>query len=215
VTGEFNLFHAGYLLQGAVWTLLLAVIAILGGGVLGLVVAIGRVARPWPVRLLAGAYVQVIQGTPLLILMFIAFFGLSILGITLPALVAAGVALVLYSAAFLGEIWRGCFQAVPQAQHEAGAALGLRPFAILRLIVLPQAVRIAVPPTVGFLVQVVKNTSIASIVGFTELARAGQIVNNATFQPFLCFTIVAGIYFLLCYPLSCWARALERRLVPA
>ena len=215
MTGGFNLFHAGYLLQGAVWTLLLAVIAILGGGLLGLVVAIGRVARAWPIRLLAGTYVQVIQGTPLLILMFIAFFGLSILGITLPALVAAGAALVLYSAAFLGEIWRGCFQAVPRAQHEAGSALGLRPLAILRLVVLPQAVRIAVPPTVGFLVQVVKNTSIASIVGFTELTRAGQIVNNATFQPFLCFTVVAGIYFLLCYPLSRWARALERRLVPA
>jgi polar amino acid transport system permease protein len=147
--------------------------------------------------------------------MFIAFFGLSIMRIDLPPLAAAGISLILYSAAFLGEIWRGCFEAVPKAQREAGTALGLRPWQVLRLIVLPQAVRLAVPPTVGFLVQVVKNTSIASIVGFTELTRAGQIVNNSTFQPFLCFAVVAACYFLLCYPLSQWARALERRLHPA
>ena len=212
MSGGFNAIHLQFLAQGAAWTVALSFIAILGGGALGLLVAVARVSRPALVRWLAGASVQLIQGTPLLILMFVAFFGLSIVSVSLPALVAAGLALVLYTAAFLGEIWRGCFEAVPRAQREAALALGLRPWAVLRLVVLPQALRLAVPPTVGFLVQVVKNTSIASIVGFTELTRAAQLVNNATFQPFLCFGVVAGLYFLLCWPLSLWARRLERRL---
>jgi polar amino acid transport system permease protein len=82
-------------------------------------------------------------------------------------------------------------------------------------VVLPQALRIATPPTVGFMVQIVKNTSLASVVGFVELARAGQVVNNSLFQPFLVYMLVAGLYFLLCFPLSWWSRQLERRLLVA
>ena len=212
MSGGFSAVHLQFLAQGALWTVALSLIGILGGGALGMLVAVSRIARPAPLRWVAAAYVQLVQGTPLLILMFVAFFGLSLVGVSLPALAAAGLALVLYTAAFLGEIWRGCFQAVPAAQREAALALGLRPWAVLRLVVLPQALRLAVPPTVGFLVQVVKNTSIASIVGFTELTRAAQLVNNATFQPFLCFGVVAALYFMLCWPLSLWARRLERRL---
>jgi polar amino acid transport system permease protein len=78
-------------------------------------------------------------------------------------------------------------------------------------VILPQAVKIAIPPTVGFMVQIVKNTSLASVIGFVELARAGQIVNNSTFEPFVIFTCVAAIYFALCYPLSVASRTLERR----
>ncbi len=130
----------------------------------------------------------------------------------MPALAAAGFALTLYTGAFLGEIWRGCLQSVPRAQTEAGSGLGLRPLPVLLLVVLAQALRIATPPTVGFMVQVIKNTSIASIVGFVELTRAGQVVNNSTFQPFLCFVIVGAMYFAVCYPLSLWSRALKARL---
>ena len=85
----------------------------------------------------------------------------------------------------------------------------------MRLVVLPQALRIATPPTVGFMVQIVKNTSLASVVGFVELARAGQVVNNSLFEPFLVYMLVAGLYFLLCFPLSWWSRQLERRLLVA
>jgi polar amino acid transport system permease protein len=212
ITPRFGLLHFEFLLQGLLWTVGLAAIGLLGGGALGLLVALGRTARAAIPRRLATVFVQVIQGTPLLILMFIAYFGVSIVGVRVPALAAAGFALTIYTGAFLGEVWRGCLQSVPAAQREAGASLGLRPLHVLWLVVLPQALRIAVPPTVGFMVQVIKNTSIASIVGFVELTRAGQVINNSTFQPFLCFVIVGALYFLICYPLSLWSRALELRL---
>ena len=114
-------------------------------------------------------------------------------------------------AAFLGEIWRGCIEAVPRTQWEASDCLGLNRFQQYAYVILPQAVQLAIPPTVGFMVQIVKNTSLASVIGFVELARAGQIVNNSTFEPFTIFTVVAAIYFAMCYPLSLAARALERK----
>jgi polar amino acid transport system permease protein len=120
--------------------------------------------------------------------------------------------LTLYVGAFLGEIWRGCIQAVPRTQWEASDCLGLNRFHQYAYVILPQAVRIATPPTVGFMVQVVKNTSLASVIGFVELTRAGQIVNNSTFQPLAVFLLVAAIYFAICYPLSIASRVLERKM---
>ena len=117
----------------------------------------------------------------------------------------------LYASGYLGEIWRGAIQSVPWQQWEASAALAMGRAQQLRYVVLPQAVRIAVPPTVGFTVQLVKNTSIVSIIGFVELARAGQLVNNATFQPFKVFAVVALLYFAVCWPISLLARRLEGR----
>jgi polar amino acid transport system permease protein len=209
---NLNLYHVEYLLQGAVWTLALSAIALAGGAVLGFAVALAYVGKSRWMHAAAVGFVQIVQGTPLLILMFIAYFGLAILGSDLPALVAAGASLTIYAAAFLGDIWRGCFQAGPPEQWEGAWSLGLHPLQALRLVILPQALRIAIPPTVGFLVQMVKNTSIASVVGFIELTRAAQIVNNSTFQPFLCFLIVGAIYFAICYPMSRWSIALEARM---
>lgn len=200
-----------YLLQGAEWTLVLSAIAFAGGGIIGVLVAFARIARWWPLRLLAECYVQLIQGTPLLILLFIAYFGFTLIGIDLPALVAAAVALVVYSAAFLGEIWRGCLEAVPRAQWVGADALGLNRLQILFYVIVPQAARIALPPTVGFLVQIVKNTSLCALVGFIELARAGQLMVNVTFQPGRIFGTVALLYFLICFPLSLISRRLEVR----
>ncbi len=191
----FNANHLVFLLQGAGWTLVLSLIAFVGGGLLGFVVALCRISTLRPLRWLSAAYVQLVQGTPLLILMFLAYFGLSIVGLSLPALVAAGISMTIYVSAYIGEIWRGCQR--------------------MGLVVLPQALRIATPPTVGFMVQIVKNTSLASVVGFVELARAGQVVNNSLFEPFLVYMLVAGLYFLLCFPLSWWSHQLERRLLVA
>jgi len=210
---NFNWLHVGFLLQGLAWTLGLSVIAALGGGAVGFGLALARLHRLAPVRALAWAYVQLMQGTPLLILMFLGYFGFNMLGFqNLPALVAAGVAMTLFSSAYLGEIWRGCIQSVPRPQWEAAECLGLEGWPRLRHVVLPQALRIATPPTVGFAVQIVKNTSLASVVGFVELAQAGKLVNNSTFQPFLVYALVAGLYFLICWPLSAWSRRLERKL---
>lgn len=208
---QLNAHHIWYLIMAAQWTVLLSLIAFAGGALVGLPIALMRVSPSHALRIVAGGYIQLIQGTPLLILLFLTYFGLGILGYKLAPLVAAGLALTLYAAAFLGEIWRGCIEAVPRTQWEASDCLGLGRFQQYAHVILPQAFRMAIPPTVGFMVQIVKNTSLASVVGFVELARAGQIVNNSTFEPFIIFCIVAAIYFAMCYPLSLASRFLERR----
>ena len=212
---SFSTTHLEFLLLGAAWTVALTLIAFLGGGLVGFVIALTRVYAFGPLRWLAAGYVMLIQGTPLLVLMFLMYFGVAMAGVELSPLAAAGLALTIYVSAYIGEIWRGCTQAVPRTQWEAAECLALSRVQRMRLVVLPQALRIATPPTVGFMVQIVKNTSLASVVGFVELARAGQVVNNSIFQPFLVYMLVAGLYFLLCFPLSAWSRQLERRLLVA
>lgn len=146
-------------------------------------------------------------------MLFLIYFGLAMIGLdALPGIVAAGAGLIIYSSAFLAEIWRGCLQSVPRTQWEAAECLALTPTQRMFRVVLPQAMRIATAPTVGFLVQIVKNTSLASVIGFVELAQAGKIVNNAVFEPFPVFIIVACFYFAICFPLSLWSRGLERKL---
>ena len=209
---EFSSNEVLLLLGAARWTVVLSVIAFLGGGVMGLAIAVLRTSPLRVLSLPAWLFVEIFQGTPLLLQLFIVFFGLSLVGATLDPWTAVAIGLTCYTGAFLGEIWRGCIEAVPPQQSEAAAALGLRRLQAMRLVVLPQAFRIAIPPTVGFLVQVIKSTSLASIVGFAELTRVAQQVNNAVYEPFLVFGIVAAIYFALCWPLSLASLALERRL---
>ena len=201
-----------FLLSAARWTLLLSAIAFLGGGTLASLMLFLRFAQPgWGARLVY-LYVELFQGTPLLLQLFLVFFGLPWLGIEVSPLMAAGIALTLYAAAFLTEIWRGCVEAIPRGQWEGSAAVGLTFWHQMRYIVLPQALVIALPPTVGFLVQLVKATALSSIVGFNDLTRAGTIVSNATFQPLLVYGLVALIYFAMCYPLTVCSRLMERKL---
>ena len=206
-----NSNHLLYLLQGTGWTVALSLIAFVGGGFFGLVVALARVSAWKPLRLASAGYVQLIQGTPLLVILFMTFFGLPVLGLKLSPLAAAGVSLTIYVSAYLGEIWRGCIESVPRAQWEAAECLALTRSQRMRLVVLPQALRIATPPTVGFMVQIIKNTSLASVVGFVELARSGQLINNSVFEPFLVYVVIAVLYFAMCFPLSRWSQRLERR----
>lgn len=202
-----------FLLGALRWTVLLTLVAFLGGGLGGFLVALARVSTIRPVRLAASAYVGLLQGTPLLMQLFLAFYGLAVVtGLRLDPWPAVALAFTLYAAAFLGDIWRGTIEAIPRAQWEAGTALGLRRWAVLRTIVLPQAARIAIPPTVGFLVQLIKNTSVAAIVGFVELTRAGQLMVNVTFQPMVVYPLVAVLYFAICWPISWAAGRLEARL---
>ena len=210
-----NANHMLFLLQGAAWTVGLSLIAFAGGGLLGLVVALCRVSPVKAVRVVTAGYVQLVQGTPLLVILFMSFFGLPVLGLKISPLTAASLSLTVYVGAYLGEIWRGCIQSVPRAQWEAAECLALTRVQRMRLVVLPQAVRIATPPTVGFMVQIVKNTSLASVVGFVELARSGQLINNSVFEPFLIYVVIAVLYFAMCFPLSRWSQRLERRNSPA
>ncbi len=210
--GGLTLLHLQFLLIGAAWTVCLSLIAFVGGGIAGGAIALARISPIKAVRWLAIAWIQLIQGTPLLVVLFVCYFGLSIVGFELPGLVAAGIAMVVYVSAYLGEIWRGCIESVPRTQWEAAECLALTRTQRMRLVILPQAIRIATPPTVGFMVQIVKNTSLASIVGFVELVRAGQLINNSIFQPFSVYLLIAVMYFAICFPLSVWSRRLEERL---
>ncbi|MDX3926027.1 MAG: amino acid ABC transporter permease [Shinella sp.] len=210
MTTAFNINHLQFLLNGVVWTLVLTAMAFVGGGIFGFLVALARITPSRAVRIVAAAYVQLIQGTPLLVIMFIIYFGLPTLGFSISPLVAAGISLTIYVSAYLGEIWRGCLESVPKAQWEAAECLALSKSQRMFKVILPQAIRIATPPTVGFSVQIVKNTSLASVVGFVELTRAGQLINNSIFEPFLIYLIVAALYFCLCFPLSAFSQRLER-----
>jgi polar amino acid transport system permease protein len=208
---SLNPNHLVFLLNGAVWTVGLSLVAFIGGGALGFLVALSRISPLRALRLASGAYVQVIQGTPLLVLMFLLYFGLPTIGVKVSPLLAAGISLTIYVAAYIGEIWRGCIESVPKQQWEAAETLALTRTQRMFKVVLPQAVQIATPPTVGYMVQVIKATSLASVVGFVELARSGQIINNSIFEPFIVYLIIAVLYFLMCYPLSRLSRRLERR----
>ena len=200
------------LLTGAQWTVVLSLIAFLGGGAVGLALLVLRLTKLAGAELFTKAYVQLFQGTPLLMQLFLAYFGLALFGIKTSAWVAAILALTLYTSAFLTEIWRGCVNAIPKGQWEAAEALALSFTERLRYVILPQAFKIAIPPTVGFLVQVIKGTALASVIGFVELTRTGTMITNATFKPFLVYSCVALLYFALCFPISLYAKKLENQL---
>lgn len=207
---EFSLWDIVYnLLMAGRWTVLLSLTAFVLGGVVGLILLMVRTAgNRWAIRLVRG-YVELFQGTPLLMQLFIVFFGLPLIGLDVSPWVAATLGLTLFTSAFLTEIWRGCVESIGKGQWEASASLGMNFTQQMRYIVLPQALRIAVPPTVGFSVQVVKGTAVASIIGFVELTKAGTMITNATYAPFTVYGCVAVMYFLICYPLSLYARHLE------
>lgn len=200
------------LLLAARWTIVLSLIAFTGGGLVGGLLLVARLGgRRWVDRMV-GRYVQLFQGTPLLMQLFLSYFGLGLFGIKASVWVSVSVALTLYTSAYLTEIWRGCVAAIPKGQWEASQSLALSFSEQLRYVILPQALKIAVPPTVGFLVQVIKGTALASVVGFVELTRAGNMISNVTYAPFTVFSCVALLYFALCYPISLYAKTLERKL---
>lgn len=200
------------LLLATRWTVLLSLVSFAGGGLVALLLLFMRISRKKSMLVFARYYVELFQGTPLLMQLFIAFFGLGLVGIDVPAWLAAGLTLILWAAAFLTEIWRGCVESVAKGQWEASASLAMGRLQQMRYVILPQAMRVAIPPTVGFFVQVIKGTAVTSIIGFVELSKAGTVVTNATFQPFTVYGLVALIYFALCWPLSKSSQILERKL---
>ena len=209
---EFGAADIVYLIAAARWTVALALTAMVGGGLLGLIVAVFRVVPVRPVNWLAIGYINLIQGTPLLGQLFVFFFALPLVGLSVDSWTAAALSLSIYASAFFGEIWRGSLQSISQRQWEAGAALGLTYRQRLFNVVLPQAVRISVAPTVGFLVQLVKNTSLTALIGFIELTRASQIISGATFAPLPVYLTAAAIYFVVCFSISQLSQMLEGRL---
>ena len=201
-----------FILDGAKWTVILSILAFTFGGLGGLVVALGRTSAKRWLRYLMATYIQIFQGTPLLIQLFFVYFGLPILGIRVDIWVALIIGLSLHASAFLGEIWRGSIQAVPTGQDEAARALGIGYFHRMKDVVLPQAFRIGLPATIGFLVNLIKGTALAALLGLTELTRSGQLMANITFEPMKVYGTVGLIYFIICVPLTYYSARIEKRL---
>ena len=201
-----------FLLEGARWTVVLTLLAFTFGGALGLGVALGRTSKWRLLRILMATYIQIFQGTPLLVQPFFVYFGLPLLGLKVDVWVALTIGLSLHTSAFLGEIWRGSIQAVPGGQSEAARALGIGYVHRMVDVVLPQAFRIGLPATISFLVNLIKGTALAALLGLTELTRSGQLMANITFEPLQVYGAVALVYFFICLPLTFSSARIERRL---
>ncbi len=204
-----------FLWKGAQWTIALSVIGLVLGAIAGLVIALARTSHIPVLRRVTGGYIAVFQGTPLLMQLFVIYYGLALVGLKLDAWVSVAIGFTLHASAFLGEIWRGSIEAVPKGQTEAADVLGINYVTRMRKVVLPQAIRISLPATIGFFVQLIKGTSLAAIVGFAELARNGSVVSNQTFQPLVVYGIVGALYFAMCWPLSLYGSRLEQKLATA
>ena len=177
---------------------MISAIAFVLGGAMGLLVLFIRISPKVQIQALAKTYIEFFQDTPLLMQFFLIFFGLALFGVDISPLAAATLGLTFFTSAYLAEIWRGCVEALPKGQWEASACLAMNRCEQLRYVILPQALRIAIPPTVGFSVQVVKGTAVASIIGFVEITKTGTMIANATFKPLLVYGLVPVSYFFRC-----------------
>jgi polar amino acid transport system permease protein len=204
------------LLDATQFTIYLSLIAFLGGGVVGGVIAFLRILPDRRARAFALGWIWLFQSTPLLMLLFLSGLGAPrLLGINVDPWTAAIVSLTIYTSAYLADVWRSAVESVGKGQWEGARALGLGFVQTLRRVILPQAVRTALAPTVGFMVQIIKGTSLAYIIGFRDLMAIGKRWANAPVEgtePFIIFPLMALIYFCLCFPLSLLSRRLERRL---
>lgn len=204
------------LLSATQFTIYLTLIAFIGGGLLAAIITLSRVSpNKWCDRI-GVIYVWLFQSTPLLMLLFILGLGIPrLLGIDVNPWVAASIALILYTSAYVSEVWRGAITSVPIGQWEGGKALGIGFFKTLRLIIIPQAFKLSIAPTVGFMVQIIKGTSLAYIIGFHDLMSIGKRWANAPVtgtEPFIIYPLMALIYFSMCFPLSRLSMRLERKL---
>lgn len=170
---QFSLWDILTFLVGAIrWTVLLSLIAFVGGGLAGMGLLLLRFTQARGMRTAVAWYVQIFQGTPLPMQLFLVYFGLALMGMDTSPLVSAAICLTLYASAYLTEIWRGCVNSIPKGQWEASTSLALGFTQQMRYVILPQAGRVAIAPTVGFLVQIIKGTALASGIGFVELTKA-------------------------------------------
>ncbi len=201
-----------YLLGGLAVTLQTAVLVIIGGSLFGVGLGILRTGRMAVFRALALAYIELIRGTPLLVVLFFVYFGVPpVIGHRFSAYEAAVIGFVLFIGAYIAEDYRSGVASVPRGQVEAGLASGLSPAQVLRHVVLPQAVRRMIPALFNQFVRLLKFTSVASVIGVTELTGAAVTVNAREFQPIPVLAALAGAYFVLCYALSLLGRWLNRR----
>ncbi len=200
------------LLQAATITIQLAVLAAGFGIVIGLAVALVRIARVPILARYAQGYTEIFRSSPLLMQLFWIWFGLPLIGIPINGFTAATLGLSLNAGAYISEIFRGGILAVPRGQSEAAFATGMTYLQTMRYVVLPQIARSSLPPLIGQLISLIKDTSIASLIGFQELILMSQSIIDRTHRIFELYIGAAAIYFVICYPLSQLVRSIERRL---
>jgi polar amino acid transport system permease protein len=211
---DFSSSEFLFLLRSTQWTIVLSLIAFVGGGVLGFFIAVLRTAPAAPLRWLTSGYIQLFQGTPLLMQLFLVYFGLGLFGLRLDPWTAVTIGFTVYAGAFLGDIWRGCIEAVPRTQWEAGRALALSYPLILWFVILPQALRIAVPPLVNTFVGFFKDTSLVLIIGLFDLLSTIKVAltepawNGFGVEAYL---FAALVYFVFCFAMSRYSRRFEHR----
>jgi polar amino acid transport system permease protein len=203
-----------FLWSGFLITLALAAVSIAGSTLLGLAVAAVRTSRLPVLPIVARAYVEIFRGSPIPITLLFVYFGAALyLGYSVNLFVAAAVGLSVYHSAFVAEIIRSGIEAVPVGQHEAAQILGLKPAQAFRWVVLPQTVKIVLPPMVGQYISLIKYTSIASIIGLAEMMKVGQSIVDRTSDPVSVYLTVAVLYFVVCYPLSVWVTRTQRKAI--
>lgn len=202
------------LLRGAGLTIVICVAAGVLGSLIGIVLGTAKASPSWIARAISSIYVNFLRGVPILIILLFAYFALPLIlpALTLSRGFTAVVGLAVYAGAYIAEIVRGSIQAVPKGQSEAAEALGMHYFMRMRYVIFPQAMKIAVPPGIGFLIALVKASSLVSVIGFVDLTRAGRIVTTINQQPLLTFLVVGALYFAISYPISLLGRWYERKL---
>lgn len=198
------------LLVAAGGTLQMTALAFLFAAFLGLVIAMLRLAGGWPGRV-AFVYIEVVRGLPALTLLFLIYFGLVPLGIVLNTFLAAVVALGLNGAAYLAEVYRAGIEAIDPGQREAAQMLGLRRGQVMRSVVLPQAVTIVLPPMGNYLVSLLKDTSIASLISAPELMLRSRDLAGTYYLPMDYYLLAGGMYLIMAWPMMHGVRLMERR----
>lgn len=209
----FGWHHLIPLLWGAVLTIELCVISGVLGSIFGLILGLARTSPSQIARWISAIYINFVRGIPFLVIIFFIYYGVPMLfrGLSIAAFPAAVIALTGFAAAYIAEVFRGSIEAIPKGQSEAASALGLSYWMKYRYVIIPQAMKIAIPPGIGFLIGLVKESSLVSVIGFIELARAGSVVSNLTADPIVTFLIVAAMYFVICYGISLLGQQYEKR----
>ena len=204
------------LIEATQFTIYLSLIAFIGGGFVGGLITLLRVMPNRITKNFAVSYIWLFQSAPLLMLFFLLGLGVPrFFEIEVNPWIAAIISLTIFTSAYLADVWRGAIESIPHGQWDGAKSLGLNFFKILRLVVLPQSFRIALAPTVGFMVQIIKGSSLAYIIGFQDLMLIGKRWANAPVsgtEPFVIFPIMALIYFFLCFPLTVISRRIESRM---
>lgn len=215
LTGFQTIFSGEYpklLLAGLGLTLAVSLCALVVSVVFGTLLGVARVFRVPLLGALGNAYVEVVRGIPLIVLLSVIYYGLPALGITLEGFPAAVLALGLYSSAYTSEIVRGGLNSVPAGQIEAARSVGLTRAQAVRYVVLPQAWRVALPALGNEFVSLILGSSLASAVTLQELFSQGRYITNATYRQFEVYAVLAVVYFLLTFTLTRLIRLLEKRV---